>query len=220
VHESPRATVDVRLYQRGRWVYGEAVVRFADPRVVWRTAAAYYMPDAQRQAVAAMLPELTRVGYELQEVGGSLRRVLKRMGTRFRRRVNKTAKKLAGLTILKKLRSAYQRVLQSPVVTAGIKAASGALAAFGVPPKVSQMVLCTARNATIDRLKQGGWAGFAQRATGKGGLKGALKEGAMRQLSAAKSAAKQTFLPGGIAGGIAGAGEERRGLTLYHRGWW
>jgi hypothetical protein len=178
--------------------------------VVWQTACAYYLPEARRVVVGAMAPELSRVGYEIGRRGFK-RGLVRRFGKRFKKRLNRLAKKLAGLRVLKGLRAAYAKVLQSPVASFAVKAASGALSAFGVPPKVSQLVLNAARNATVDRLKNGGWAGFAARATGKGGLRGAIREGAIRQGRAFARSARQTFLPG--------IGAADRPPRAYLEGW-
>lgn len=196
------AKIGMRKLAGEDWMFGCAVV--LSPRGAVKVSAAVPMAEARVEAIGCMMGELEAVGYEVMEVGrrrrrrrGRFRKVLRRMGKRFRKRVNKAAKRIAKMKVMKKLRGAYAKVLQSPIASAAVKAAASALNAFGVPKSVTTMALNQARFATIDRMKQGGWAGVVERATGKGGLKGLLKEAAKRHGRAALKAAKTAIpIPG------------------------
>ncbi len=123
----------------------------------------------------------------------------RRDASKFRQRVNKAAGRLARGKVMKKLRNAKVKILQSPLADAATSMAAKALEAYGVPPQVTKMALNTAREAGIDRGKKGGWAGMAMRATAKGAKRGTLlREGAERQKKALKGGFQKTF-PGGFS---------------------
>ena len=204
VRRNERAAVYAKIGERKLagedWMFGAAVV--LSPLGAVKVAAAVPMAEARVEAIGCMMGELESIGYEVVEVGrrrGRLRRVLRRMGKKFRRKVNKAAGKIAKMKVMKKLRAAYAKVLQSPIAGAAVKAAATALNAFGVPKAVTTMALNQARFATIDRMKQGGWAGVIERGTGKEGLKGLLKEAAKRHGKAALKAAKTAIPIPGLA---------------------
>lgn len=112
----------------------------------------------------------------------------------FRKQVHKAASRLARGKVMKKLRAAKIKILQSPLADAATQMAAKALQAFGVPPQVTKMALNTAREAGIDRGKAGGYAGMIQRATKRGATRGTMaREVLRRQLQAHKEGAKQTF---------------------------
>lgn len=127
------------------------------------------------------------------------RRQTRRDASPFRKKVHKAASKLARGKVMRKLRELKVKVLQSPLADAATGMAARALQAFGVPPQVAKMALNTAREAGIDRAKQGGWAGMVQRATAKGAKPGTfLREGAQRQLKALKGGAAKSFGGGAL----------------------
>ncbi len=122
----------------------------------------------------------------------------RREGSKFRKKLHKAASRLARGKVLKRLRNAKVKILQSPLADAATGMAAEALKAYGVPPAVTKMALNTAMEAGIDRGKKGGWAGMAMRATAPGAKRGtAAREAAKRQLQALKGGAKRSF-PGGF----------------------
>lgn len=146
-------------------------------------------PEFQQQA------EMIRMDPEVS--GGGLRAALRKFGKGFRNKVNKIAGQIAKNKILNKLRRAYVKVIQGPIADMGVELGARALSAFGVPAAATKLAINQRRFAQIDRLKHGGWAGMVERASGKEGLKGVMREAALRQLAAGKESLKRV-LPGGL----------------------
>ena len=121
----------------------------------------------------------------------------------FRKKVQKAAGRLARGKVMKKLRAAKVKILQSPLADAATSMAARALQAYGVPPQVTKMALNTAREAGIDRGKAGGYAGMIQRATKPGAKRGTLaREALRRQLESTAKGAAKTFGGGGMSDAV------------------
>ncbi len=121
----------------------------------------------------------------------------------FRKKVQKAAGRLARGKVMKKLRAAKVKILQSPLADAATTMAAKALQAYGVPPQVTKMALNTAREAGIDRAKAGGYAGMIQRATKQGAKRGTLaREALRRQLESTAKGVAKTFGGGGMSDAV------------------
>jgi hypothetical protein len=132
---------------------------------------------------------------------GVNRRVLKKMGKKFRRRVNNAAKQIAKTKIIKQINKAKAKVLQSPIAGAGVAAAARALSAFGVPASVTKLALNQARFAAADRAEQGGAAAMVARfsegeITDRAHRQKVMKEIAKRRKKALLEGVKSS-IPGG-----------------------
>lgn len=142
------------------------------------------------------------VGRLAQEQIGGLRGVLKRMGRKFKKKVNKIARRVAESKVLQKLRDGWSKVLESKVVGAGVNLAARGLSAFGVPAAATRVALNQRRFAAADRARHGGYAGIvADAASGRGGLRKAMRDAGERNLNAAKRAIPAALPGGGIIGG-------------------
>lgn len=196
------------------WAIGELVI--VHPKFATRLQAAVDMQECRIEALGALASD-PQVLAQINEarVGGFLD-VVKRFGRRFREKVNKVAKTIARAKVLNKLRQAFVAVVQSPLADMGVKAGAKALALFGVPPKVTEFAINQRRAALADRMRHGGWAGMLERATGKEGLAGVMREAGQRNLRAAAEAAKQSipFLQG-----IGADGQHARSLVSGDWSW-
>lgn len=151
--------------------------------------------------------------------GGGLLSTLRKFGKGFRDRVNKVAGTIAKNKILNKLRQAYVKVIQGPIADLGVEAGARALSAFGVPAAATKLAINQRRFAQIERLKEGGWAGMVERATGKEGLQGVLREAAERQVKAGKESLKRV-LPGGLdLSKLAGAANKKMAESQVSGDW-
>lgn len=240
----------VRFERRGNSIVGDA--RIICPRFRMRVEASYDMTEAQVEAMGMLLPRLAaeakQDAIEGEEAVGRRRRRRRRGRSRFRKFIHRMSTRLAKSKIMKKLRGIRAKILKSPLATLGIKAAAGALNAFGVPRSVTTMVLNQARATTVDRMQKGGWAGQMSRATEAGKRRGGFfREEARRQLKAMPGSL-MSALPGGKLGskilkkltrgkkgrlaklmqklnvGGEGAPAQYNGATgydgAYHRGWY
>lgn len=103
------------------------------------------------------------------------------------------------------------KVIKSPIGDLGIAAGARALSAFGVPAAATRVALTQRRNATVSRLKDGGWAGMVATATEADGAKKLAQKIWERNKQAAIDALPAA-LPGGglassfgkMAGGLSG----------------
>lgn len=195
----------VRFERRGNSIVGNA--RIVSPKFSMRIEASFDMTEAQIHAMALMLPRLKgealAEGIEgVEELVGRRRRRRRspRRRSRFRKFIHRLSTRLAKSKIMNKLRGLRAKLLRSPLAKLGIKAAAGALNAFGVPRSVTTMVLNQARATTIDRMQKGGFAGQMSRATAKGQRRGGFfREEGRRQL-AAMPGSLMSALPGGRLG--------------------
>jgi len=182
-------------FNEAEWAIGEAVI--VTPTWCTRLQCAFDLAECKLEALGAIASdrhELAQIQGMIEdpEVGG-IRDVMKKFGKGFKKKINKTAKAIAKNKIINKLRSAYVKTLQGPIADLGVKAGARALSAFGIPAKATELAINQRRAAIADRMKHGGYAGMVERASGKEGLKGVLKEVANRELNAGKSAVKKTI---------------------------
>ncbi len=163
----------LKLEQRGMWMIGHAVC-FPERGGVVRVQRAYPLKEAEVEAVAYLAPAALEIGLEIatMEIGGRAsrkarrarrRRVMKKLGPKFRKRIHKVAKRIAATKIVKAINVAKAKALQSPLAGAGVAAAARALSAFGVPAAVTKLALNQARFAAADRAKAGGSAAMIAR---------------------------------------------------------
>lgn len=153
----------IKLEKRGKFMVGTSL-QFPAAGGIIRTQRAYPIADAVVEAIATQVPALAELGYEIgARRGGRARRALRHLGPKFRQRVNRAAKRIAALKIVKALNRAKAKVLKSPIATAAVRAAAGALQAFGVPTSVTALALNQARYAAADRAEQGGAAAMVAR---------------------------------------------------------
>lgn len=201
----------VKIIRKGSWYFGTGVLVTPNGAMQFKAAEhipdhaakalAVHLPEAQKAAIVAGFPddldEMSVAGFGdwLKRKSRGFRKAVKGVGKGFRRKVNKTAKALARMKIVKTLQRAKMKILQSPIADVGMGAASAALSAFGIPPNVSRAAMQHARDVQVDRLKHGGWLGLTARATGKGGLRGAMREGMQRHKRAGMAAAR-SLIPG------------------------
>jgi hypothetical protein len=183
------------------WAVGQLVLFW--PRFATQLQVAVDMTLCRLEALGALADdpefqaqaEMIRMDPEVS--GGGFLKALKKFGKGFKKKVNQVAGAIAKNKIINKLRQAYIKVIKGPIGDLGVELGARALSAFGVPAAATKLAINQRRFAQIDRLKKGGWAGMVQRATGKEGLKGVLKEAAQRQLMAGKESLKRV-LPGGL----------------------
>jgi hypothetical protein len=193
-----------KLQRKGNWYFGTGVLVTSDG--VMQFKCAEHVPDSVPEAVAVHVPAVTKAAavsgladdFDELEVGAfgdrlrrrsrGFRKAVKGLGKSFRRKVNKTAKAIARAKVVKTLQRAKMKALQSPIADAAMGAGAAALSAFGIPPNVAKAAMQHARDVQVDRLKHGGWAGMTARATGPGGLRGVIREGAQRHARAGRRA--------------------------------
>lgn len=182
------------------WAIGDCVLCL--PGFATRIQCAFDMKLIRLEALGAIatnpaeLAAMQRaIAYD-PEIGG-IGDVLKKFGKKFRDKVNKAAGAIAKAKILAKLRGAYAKVLEGPIGKLGAEVGARVLSAWGVPAAATRMAIRQRQLASADRLREGGWAGMVERATGKEGLKGLAKEVLQRNLEAGKGALRQA-LPGGL----------------------
>lgn len=191
----------VRFARRGNSIVGQACI--ISPKARIRIEASVDMTEAQVQALAMMLPKIKRE-VEAELVAGDsiemIGRRRRRKRSKFRAWVHKVATRLAKAKIIQKLRAARARMLKSPLASLGIKAAAGALNAFGVPRSVTTMVLNQARATTIARMQGGGFAGQMARSTAKGAKRGAFVRESLRRQAKALPGSLMSAIPGGKMG--------------------
>lgn len=221
--DGQRVKLFVRFERRGNSIVGNA--RLVGPGLQLRIEASVDMTEAQIEAMTMLLPKLRNqalrrvsglddyIGAEDdfvgcpgddEVVGRRRRRRKKKKQTKFRRWIHKMAKRFAKAKVLKKLRAVRVKLVKSPLGDIGIKAAAGALNAYGVPRSVTTMVLNQARATTVDRLQKGGWAGQLARSTRKGARRGDFwREEGLRHAKA---------LPGSIMSGIPGGKQGAKAL--------
>lgn len=200
VMATPHGEAWVRIFKKDNWILGEAIVHFEG--FVMRVQAAADLQLARLEVLGqiadnpALVQALQRKADSVANVSG--KGWLKGLGKKFREKLNVAARKVAKMKVLNQLRKTYAKVLDSPIADMGVALGARALSAFGVPAAATKAAINQRRHAQIDRLKHGGWAGMIERATGKEGLKGVLKEAAKRNLEAGKKAVLSA-LPGGAA---------------------
>lgn len=218
--------------KKNDFYYGRGVIVFDAEKYIMTVGAAMHVSEAKVDAMAEAATIIPRhmvktIAQNPEALVGrrrrrgrrrGLRHYLRKMGPRFKRRINKIAKRMAKSKILTKMRKTYAKVLASPVVSAGIKAAGAALNAWGVPKSVTNLVLNQARNATVDRLRQGGWAGQFERASRPGMGRGSFfktfaREHGQRHLRQLPKTLRQS-LPGGNLLGMLGGKKGGKGGLL------
>ncbi len=205
-----------KIWRQGEFFYGRGAIIWDNEQMIMTVGAAVHVSEAKLEALAMVAPQLPKAIVDAAKldavrgyVGGrkrGLKHWLRRMRPRFKKRINKLAKRIAKNKIVTKIRTVYAKTLQSPIVAMGVKAAGTALNAFGVPKSVTAMVLNQARNATIDRLQHGGWAGQFQRASAPGGgsfFGKFAKEHGRRHLKQLPKTLAQSLPGGGILAGLA-----------------
>lgn len=205
VNSGPGGEAWVRLKVTPTWVVGQCVI--VTPGLAFQIGAAACMAQAKLEALGAAA-DIVQASPPV--VSGKL---FKKLGKKFRQRINKAATKIAKMGVLNKLRHAYVKVIQGPIGDLGIAAGARALSAFGVPAAATRVALTQRRNAQADRLRHGGWAGMVATATEDGGAKKLAKQIFERNKQAAIDALPAA-LPGGglasslgkMAGGIAKGG--------------
>lgn len=187
----------VRMRITNNWAFGECVL--ALPGFATRIQCAFDMTLLRLEAMGALAsdPSFVQAVNNQVAVSGGFGAALKRLGKGFRAKVNHVAAAIAKGKIINKLRQAYAKVLQGPIGDLGVEAGARALSMFGVPPVATRLAINQRRAAQVDRLKHGGWAGMIERATGKEGLKGVLREVAQRNLEAGKESLSKA-LPMGL----------------------
>jgi hypothetical protein len=205
------------------WAIGQMVLVW--PKFVTQLQVAVDMTICRFEALGAIAEdpqfraaaEMIRMDPEVS--GGGFLKTLKKFGKGFRDKVNKVAGAIAKNKIINKLRQAYVKVIQGPIGDLGVELGARALSAFGVPAAATKLAINQRRFAQVDRLKKGGWAGMVERATGKEGLKGVLKEAAQRQVQAGKESLKR-ILPGGLdITKLAGAANKKMAESTVSGDW-
>lgn len=116
---------------------------------------------------------------------------------RVRESLHRLARRVARNKVMSKLREGYAKVLSGPAGKAAAGVVSTVLQAYGVPRQATRFALESHFARKADRMRQGGWAGLAERATQEGGsLKKVLREEGRRFGRGLKKAA-QGFNPSG-----------------------
>lgn len=189
VRTGPGGEAWVRLAKKGNWVVGSCVILSEDIAFSFGAAACLSLASMEATAEVAVSPQVSG------------------LGSNFKKRIHRAAQKIAKMKVLNKLRTSYMKVIQGPIGDLGIAAGARALSAFGVPAAATRVALTQRRNATADRLKDGGWAGMVATATEKGGAKKLAQQVLERNKKAALKAIPAA-LPGGglmsVAKGLAG----------------
>lgn len=209
----------VRMQIRNDWAVGECVL--ALPGFATRIQCAFDMTLLRLEAMGALAedPEFVRAVNGEIEVGGGFGSALKRLGKRFKAKVNHVAAAIAKGKIINKLRKAYAKVLQGPLGDLGVEAGARALSIFGVPAAATRLAINQRRFAQVDRLKHGGWAGMIERATGKEGLKGVLREAAQRNLEAGKKSLSKALPLGLNLGKLANMADKKVAESTVSGDW-
>lgn len=188
VNKGPGGEAWVRLRVTPKWIVGQCVI--VTPGMAYQIGAAACLAEAKLEALGSVAEA---VKDSPPVVSGKLGR---KLGKKFRNRINRAAEKIAKMKVMNRLRKAYIGVIQSPIVDMGIAAGARALSAFGVPAAATKVAIAQRRAAQVDRLQKGGWAGMVQRATAPGHQRGdLLREIAQRNIQASKKA-----LPAGLPG--------------------
>jgi len=197
VYETIHGSAWIRAKVRSDWAIGDCVLVMS--QFVTRFQVAFDMTLIRLEALGA-IAEDPKVHAAAEVIRASpkvagLRDVMRKFGKGFKKKVNKAATAIAKGKIINKLRQTYVKVLEGPIGDLGVKAGARALSAFGVPAKATELAINQRRAAQADRLKHGGWAGMVSRATEQGGdgLKGAMREAAMRNLEAGKTSLKKAI---------------------------
>lgn len=115
----------------------------------------------------------------------------KERNQRVRESLHRLARRVARNKVLTKLREGYAKVLSGPAGKAAAGVVSTVLQAYGVPRQASRFAIESHFARKADRMRQGGWAGLAERATQEGGsFKDVLREEGRRFGKGLKSAAQ------------------------------
>jgi hypothetical protein len=196
----------VKLGRDGDFLYGRGAVVFPGGRHVVTIGAAVHVSEVTMEAMAIVAGEmeipLSDLQYEVagrrgKRKRGGLRAALKRMGTKFRARVNKIAKKLAKGKIMNKLRSGYAKLLDSPIAKTGFRMLANAMQVWGIPAPLARAIVEHHRKIKVERLKAGGWAGRIARATEKGVRRGEFFREGARMHAKALPGTLAAMIPGG-----------------------
>lgn len=147
----------------------------------------------------------------------AFRRLAETRREKFRKGLNKLAKKVAGSKVLMKLREGYAKILRGPIGKGAAKLVGTVLQAFGVPKKVTETAIMAHHERVASRMSEGGWAGTLARATEhRGAWRDELKHEGQRHAKAVATAAKQAGQ--GVFAKTSGVGEVPFAASLLVEG--